>query len=209
MDPGRDRGDALVSIRLYVEGGGDSKKLKIACRKGFSQFLEKAGLAGRMPRIVACGGRENAYESFKTAQGTGDGQPMLLVDAEGPVLAAGPWQHLGARDGWNCPGGSTDHQCHLMVQVMESWFLADRNALTSFYGGRFKENALPGHRNIEQVPKQDVLRGLEDATRRTRKGPYSKGAHSFDLLGSLDPGRVEGAVAYAKRFLDALRNASA
>ncbi len=53
-----------MSIKLYVEGGGDSKTLKTAYRKGFRIFIEKAGLEGRMPSIVACGRRESAYEDF-------------------------------------------------------------------------------------------------------------------------------------------------
>lgn len=110
-----------MSIKLYVEGGGDSKALRTACRKGFRKFIEKAGLRGRMPRIVACGGRRNAFESFAIAQGAQGDYPFLLVDAEAPVAAAGPWQHLFSRDGWICPRGATDQQCHLMVQVMESW----------------------------------------------------------------------------------------
>lgn len=42
-------------MKIYVEGGGDSKELKTRCRRGFSNFFEKAGLKGRMPRVVACG----------------------------------------------------------------------------------------------------------------------------------------------------------
>ena len=50
----------MVELHLYVEGGGDSKVLRTACRRGFSEFLAKAGLQGHMPRIVACGGRSQA-----------------------------------------------------------------------------------------------------------------------------------------------------
>ena len=57
----------MVTIKLYVEGGGDSKALKTACRKGFRKFIEKAGLMGNMPKIVACGGRQKAYQSFRKA----------------------------------------------------------------------------------------------------------------------------------------------
>jgi len=195
----------LVIIKLYVEGGGDSKALKTACRKGFHQFLEKAGLKGRMPKVVACGSRRNAYESFETAQCKSDGLPMLLVDAEAPVTEMSPWQHLRNRDGWSCPCGASDAQCHLMVQVMESWLLADREALVSFYGQNFRENALPKNENIEQVLKLDVFRGLEHATCNTRKGQYSKGSHSFSVLGLLDPARVEGRSLHARRLLDTLR----
>ena len=51
-----------MSIRLYVEGGDESKTLKTACRKGFRSFLENAGLTGRLPRIVAGGSRRNAID---------------------------------------------------------------------------------------------------------------------------------------------------
>lgn len=194
-----------MSTKLYVEGGGDSKALRTACRKGFRKLLEKAGLGGRMPRIVACGGRKAAYDDFVTSLRTGDCVPMLLVDAEGPALAAKPWEHLRARDQWTRPEGAADEQCHLMVQVMESWFLADREALATFYGQGFKRAALPKNPMIEQVPKQDVMRALANATGETRKGSYSKGAHSFDVLAALDPRRVEDASPHAKRLLDALR----
>ncbi|WP_156013419.1 hypothetical protein [Thioalkalivibrio sp. HK1] len=46
-----------MKIKIYVEGGGDIKVLKTKCRKGFRNFFRKAGLDGRMPRVVACGGR--------------------------------------------------------------------------------------------------------------------------------------------------------
>ena len=197
----------MVSTRLYVEGGGDSKALRTACREGFRKFIEKTGMTGRMLRIVACGGRQNAYESFATAhaQVTGAGPPMLLVDAEEPVTATGPWAHLGARDGWTRPAGATDDQCHLMVQVMESWFLADRPALGDFFGQRFQESALPGNPHVEAVAKSDILDGLERASRATNKGEYAKGKHSFEILARVDPAKVSAAAPYAKRFLDILR----
>jgi len=84
----------VVTVRLYVEGGGDSKRLKTQCRRGFRKFIEKAGLQGRMPRIVACGGRQRAYDSFATALAAGTSTPMLLVDAERRVTDASAWEHL-------------------------------------------------------------------------------------------------------------------
>jgi hypothetical protein len=35
-------------VKLYVEGGGDYKDLQIECWRGFCEFLEKAGLKGKM-----------------------------------------------------------------------------------------------------------------------------------------------------------------
>ncbi len=126
------------------------------------------------------------------------------MDAEGPVGEAGSWQHLKARDGWNCPAGATDDQCHLMVEVMGSWFLADRKALGEFYGQGYQENALSPNQQIEQISKEDVLDGLVQATRSTTKGRYDKGAHSFEILAKLDPAKVKNASPYANRFIEAL-----
>lgn len=195
----------MVSIKLYVEGGGDSKHLKTQCRRGFSKFIERAGLEGRMPRIVACGGREKAYDSFKTALEDGTVVPMLLVDAEEPVTLSDSWQHLSDRDGWDRPDGARGDHCHLMVQVMESWFLADRPALAAFYGHGFRENSLPGNLRVEEIRKDNVLRGLKAAAKSTTKGSYDKGAHSFAILGGIDPAVVESVAPAAKGFLDVLR----
>ena len=157
-----------------------------------------------MPRIVACGGRNNAYDSFKTGHASKVAKAMLLVDAEEAVTASGTWQHLKSRDGWDRPRGATDDQCHLMVQVMESWFLADPNALQAYFGQGFRRQALPANPNVEQVLKQDVLSGLERASDGTGKGRYRKGADSFGILMWLDPAKVRKGSCYADRFVKSL-----
>ena len=157
-----------------------------------------------MPRIVACGSRRNAYESFEAAHASQDGDAMLLVDAEATVTSQGPWQHLKVRDGWERPEGATDEQCHLMVQVMESWFLADADTLSSFYGQGFRKQDLSPNPRVEDVSKHDVLASLARATRDTGKGIYNKGADSFAILENLDPARVRSASPYADRLISAL-----
>ncbi len=87
---------------------------------------------------------------------------------------------------------------------MESWFLADADAVESYYGRGFRRQALPQNPNVEQVPTQDVLRGLGGATRRTPKGRYSKGKHAFELLERIDPAKVRAASPYADRFIGAI-----
>lgn len=196
-----------MSVKVYVEGGGDSNPLRTACRQGFSAFIRKMGLAGRMPSIVACGSRENAFDRFRTAVANKQ-TALLLIDAEGPVTATGPWQHLKRQNNWNRPQAVTDDQCHLMVQVMESWFLADVGALESFYGQNFRKSALPQNPMIEEVSKQGVETGLEQATRNTSKGKYNKGRHSFEILAELDPAEVRRKSPYADRFLSELEQQS-
>ena len=56
-----------MNLKVYVEGGGDGRELHSKCRQGFRSFFCKAGLAGRMPRVIACGGRQKAYEAKLTA----------------------------------------------------------------------------------------------------------------------------------------------
>ena len=198
-----------MSVKLFVEGGGNSKVLKTACRRGFSIFIEKAGAKDRMPRIVASGSRDQAYDQFKTAHVQQNEVAMLLVDAEGPVTSADSWQHLESCDSWIRPTRATNDQCHLMVQVMESWFLADREALANFYQQGFRPNALPGNpRQIEHIPKKNVEDGLDRATRATTRGRYHKGRHSFEILASLDPPKVANASPHAKRFIQALLSLS-
>ena len=87
---------------------------------------------------------------------------------------------------------------------MESWFLADADALESFYGSGFRKQYLSGNPNVEQFPKQDVLNRLDRATRNTSKGRYRKGKHGFAILELLDPAKVKGASRFADRFLGAL-----
>ena len=94
----------MVAVRLYVEGGGDTNRLRTACRRGFREFFLKAGLAGSMPRIIASGSRRSVYEDFCTAiSQSGDVCVCLLVDSEEAVAdGEGPWDHLKKRqaDQW-------------------------------------------------------------------------------------------------------------
>jgi len=198
-----------VSTRLYVEGGGDRKPARTKCRQAFQAFLRKAGLEGRLPRIFASGGRQQAYDDFRHALGASraDDSVVLLVDSEGLVATrAGPWRHLKDRDGWDKPDGATDDHVHLMVQCMEAWFLADRAALAGYFGDGFSENSFPRRPDVEEVSKQDLERGLNAATRNSRpKGAYRKDRDSFAILADLDPHKVACASPHAKRFLEALR----
>ena len=195
-----------MSATIYVEGGGNYKDLKISCRQGFRKFFEKAGLADsrRMPTIVPCGGRQNAYNRFRGALSKGNRDAILLVDSEGPVTALSPWLHLKARDNWDRPNGATEEQCHLMVQVMETWFLADREALQTHYGQGFRAPALPQNPNIEDISKDDVLAGLNRAARDTGKGAYNKSSDSFTILEKLDPAKVRQRSGYADQLILAL-----
>ena len=195
----------MVRVKVYVEGGGETRHQRRNLRKAFAQFVEKAGLRGNMPRVIACGPRAAAFDDFKDGHREPGSIAILLVDSEGPVTADTPWQHLQDRDGWDRPPHTDTDQCHLMVQVMESWFVADREALADFYGSGFRSSAIPQWPEIEEVPKMDVLSRLRQATSSTRNGSYRKGRHGFEMLGQLDPNRVMKASPHATRFVNSLQ----
>ena len=203
----------MVKVRLFVEGGGTSKAQNSVCRRDFRKFIEKAKLTVRNLEVVLCGSRTDAFEDFKNAPAEKLSLVLLLVDAERPVKAPvadpKPWEHLKENpDNWNRPRIATDDQCHLMVQIMESWFLADVEALEKYYGQGFRQSALPRNPKIEAVPKQDIIKGLEQATRATRKKNYNKGKHSFEILALLDPAKVRKQSPYADRFFEELQRIS-
>ena len=134
----------MVTATLYIEGGGEGKDLRARFREGWKKFFDSAGVGGRT-KIVRGAGRRQTFDRFATAvSDSSPGMiPFLLVDSEGPVVPEhSVWQHLHARDGWPRPEGAGDDRAFLMVQVMETWFLADREALRSYFGTGFGENAL-------------------------------------------------------------------
>jgi len=197
----------VSEIRVYVEGGGDGKDTKAAMRQGFGRFLcevREAARAGRVHwSVIACGGRGATYDAFRTALRTHtDAVNILLVDAEGPV-SANSVAHMRKRDGWELPNASDEH-CHLMVQLMEAWLIADTDALASYYGQGFRPNAIPASPNVERVAKADVERSLAAATRETTKGEYHKTRHAPAILGLLDAALVRRAAPHCERLFSRL-----
>lgn len=204
--------------KLFVEGGGNNNDpLAKECREGFTKLLQKTALKGslpregRLPRVIPCGGRAAAFRDFSAAlsRATKDDRFFLLVDSEDPVVdsedpvqSPSAWQHVAKRqrDKWSKPAGAKEEQLHLMVQCMETWFLADREALKKTFP-TIDESALPKETvPIEQLDPEKLRQALN---RAFLKG-YSKGDHSFKILAALDPAKIRAASPWAERFFDTL-----
>ena len=212
-------------MKIFVEGGGktDSAALRTSCRKSFGVFLRKV-LAQRPScrlriEIVVAGSRGEAFNKFCAALAGGDHDVLLLVDSEDVITnldastnqTLDPWQHLssGTTPLPSRPRNVTNDQAQLMGVTMETWLVADAPTLATHYGRGFAANRLPGHAQLEQVPKQLLNSGLKAATSATGKGAYAKGGkhdHSFELLEKLDPVPVEAKLPHAKRLFDFLRS---
>ena len=192
-------------VRIYVEGG--SSEIADVFRKAWVQFFEKAGLKNQMPRTISGEGRSQTFDLFKTAveRRSPDELLLLLLDSEDPIAPGrSNWEHLKWRDNFDKPAAAGDDDALLMVRVMETWIIADRQALQTFFPG-LRENHLPAWTKLEVVPKTDVIAALERATAGCKRH-YAKGRLSFELLAIVNPLEVEQRCPAAKRMLDRLRS---
>lgn len=194
-----------MSATLYLEGGGsgpDSKALQSRCREGFRKLLEKCDFKLRMPRTFACGGRASAFDDFKTAhrnKAAGD-YVAMLIDSEDPLAdLEAAWEHLTLRpgDNWEQTAGATDEQVLFMTTCMETWIVADREALRKHYGSKLQSSALPPLTNLEARGRHDVQDGLAHATRNCSNA-YTKGKRSFEVLAKLTPEVLDQLPSFAR-----------
>ena len=155
-------------------------------RSGFRKFFGEH----RRITLVAGGNKPETEKDF--IDGTREHPEslvLMLIDSDGPLSHRRP-----------------DPTRFFMVQVMESWFLADREALAKYFGDGFKAKALPGSPNaIESIPKQDVKRGLDNATRPCHKVKYSLGKVGYgrELLSRINPILVRAASPECERLFQA------
>ncbi|MEH2248020.1 DUF4276 family protein [Nostoc sp.] len=229
-----------MNIYIYIEGAGDEDDIELlpttrqgfrsgirsgketttGLRQGFIKFFQELyDIAGENIKIftVMCGSRRNAYEDFKTAL---ESQPeafnVLLIDAESPVdSTVTPWEHLINRTEdhpWILDAlNFDDEQCHLMVQTMEAWFIADIDALREFYGEEFREDGIERlmaqYQNVEQISKETLYIQLKTATRHSKNGKYekrTKRTHAPKLLALLNVAKVRQASPYCDRLFTTL-----
>lgn len=198
----------VKEIRLYIEGGGDTKNTKFLIHQGFNKFFRQlAEIAQNRSvkwKIIVCGSRNNAFRDFKIAlKAHPKAFNVLLVDAEAPVKTTNACQHLKQSDNWDL-AHIDEEQCHLMVQTMEAWLIADIETLKKFYGREFKENVLPKNPNVEQIDKKQLEPSLKAATRKTSKGEYHKIQHASKLLALLNVNQVRAVAPHCDRIFTVL-----
>jgi hypothetical protein len=178
-------------MKLYLEG---EKHL----RPAMSQFIQKATGNRISIKVITSGPRDEAISHFVKDSGS-----LLLIDSEGEELT-----DLSARLASRISSTDALNQAFFMVQVMETWFLADKQTLAKYFGQGFNPNALPKNPNVECIPKQDIIHGLQEATRRSKKGEYRKTKHDAALLGLVDHATVYRACPNFARLITYLREQS-
>jgi hypothetical protein len=179
----------VTEIRIYYEGDGRLKP-------GFSQFFNQLRTRAEARRcrfqLITGGSGSTACRDFSLALETHpDAWNILLKDSEGPH-SGNLSESLCREQGWD---KSRRESIFWMVEMMESWFHADKDALREFYGPNFKRNALKANPKVEEIRKVDLVKGLKKATKDTQKGDYvdNKTSHGPKLLAAIDPEKVQTA----------------
>jgi Domain of unknown function (DUF4276) len=167
-------------IRIYFEG---DKSLKAGFDAFFREIREQAYGAKCRVSIVAKGGTPERDLSIALRKHPAAWN-ILLRDSEGPLNQDLP----------------TSDSIFWMVEMMESWFHADKDALERYYRNGFRRDALKPNPNVEEIPKQDLIDGLKAATKDTTKGKYHKTKHAPALLQSITPALVRKAAPNCERL---------
>ncbi len=201
----------VKEIQIFIEGGSkgqdrfSSQKLRI----GFASFLNELAVMAREKQIRfninICGSTDQTFRIFQGANNKANNSFLcFLVDSDKPLEDDDtPKNFLQREKNWSFEN-IKDEQCHLMVQIMESWFLADVETLKSFYGQNFKHNAIPKQPNVEKIAKLDVENSLDKATNKTTKGKYHKIKHGADLLSKIETAKVREKSAHCNRLFETI-----
>jgi Domain of unknown function (DUF4276) len=204
----------VKELHIHCEGGGKGFGVTEPLRNGMRAFLKPLyDLASQKKVRITLTfhrGRDQAYKQFLSAMNDfPDIFHVLLVDTEAPVTnqeaLQNPWVHLCEKDGW-CLHQDKPDRCYLMVQAMEAWFMADKDALKEFYKQGFNVNALPANPRIEEIPKDQLEPSLKRASKTTTKGEYHKIKHGGKLLEVIRSTEVRKASPHCNRLFTTLEN---
>ena len=199
----------VKEVIIYIEGDTKQKGKgnAITLRQGFREFFKDLAEEIKVPiDLKLVGARELTIKIFLSElEFFPQSFSVLLVDAEGEIDEKDTvktfLQKISPKFNFK---NVKDEQCHLMVQVMESWFLADKEKLAEFYGKGFNINALPKNKNVEEIVKSDVEAGLKNAVRGTLKKEYKKGEHAGEILRIIDSNKVREAAPHCNKLFEAI-----
>ncbi|MBZ5606974.1 MAG: DUF4276 family protein [Acidobacteriia bacterium] len=183
-----------MEIRIYFEG---NKTL----RTGFRQFFRGLEAAARQARstIEFIAAKDGVSGYRKAIRSHPTSWNLLLKDSEQPMPLS-PVQ-LCERLGID---SARVNDVFWMVELMESWFLADPEALAAYYGQGFSTSAIGATQDVEQIPKAEVLNRLRQAISNTKKRKYDKIGHAPHLLERLSAGRVKERARHCRTLFETI-----
>ena len=192
-------------VNIHFEG---DKGLRPGFQKLLAKYISLCRQRGIKFRLVPGGSREETIKDFlRSCRNRQSHLNVLLIDSEGPI--SDTTNFIGSlRDArfWDRAVHCEDAQINFMVQAMEAWFVADRRALVSHFGGRFNVKALPSPQSAESIAPANLVdaiqRGLPRRGRRRRS--YDKVVDGAALLGLIDHAAVSRHCPQFRRLMDFL-----
>ena len=180
-------------------------------QQGFDAFFRELKEAARENKIsfkiIPSANTQSTYDEFiLSVENSPNSFNVLLVDSDEAIGEDESAQSFLQKKykKWKLQK-IEENQCHLMVQLMESWFFADKDKLAEFYGQNFNRNALSNNTNVEKIPKANIESGLANATRNTQKGEYHKTRHGAKLLELINPNKVRESAPHCERLFVTIR----
>jgi|HubBroStandDraft_3_1064219.scaffolds.fasta_scaffold24203_3 hypothetical protein len=186
----------VTELRIYFEGDA---RLKPGFRRFFGEIEQVATTRRcRLNWIATNGTPVDDYHSGLKANP--NAWNVLLLDSDTPADRA-------FAEMCRTKGLESSHAGSVfwMVQIMESWFLADLAALRTYFCDRFPEAAAKGNPKVEEIPKADVMSRLENAA----GGKYHKVRDGGKLLALIDSEKVRRAAPNCDRMFSAILKALA
>ncbi len=184
-----------MEIRIYFEG---TWTLKTSFRRFFAELQTAA--SGADSEIEFVPAKNGTRDYRKALRSHPNAWNILLKDSE---------EQMPQNPAALCERHGIDPKLvgdvFWMVELMESWFLADPEALAKYYGKDFLASAIGGTQDVEKIQKAVVLNRLKQASRNTQKGEYHKVKHAPHLLERLDPDRVQKHASHCRKLFDAVR----
>jgi hypothetical protein len=195
----------VKAIRIYFEG---DKRLRPGFRRFLSEIYNLAKTDGCLIEPpIAAGGRDSVVKDYMDALRTHpEAWNILILDSDASDNGR-LFDTLSSHSDWHPPGRIARplrESVFWMVQIMESWFLADIPTLKDYFGKGFRESAIRKSADVEIIPKREVYRRLDEAAKATKKGAYSRSKleNAAELLRRTQPDRVKKLSRNCRRIFD-------
>ena len=171
----------VKELRIYFEG---DKQLKPGLHSFLKEIVETARQERCRVRLIDANGTP-VQDFYNGVEANPNSWNVLLLDSEEPLKGCYRSKEIDAK---------YEGSVFWMVELMESWFLADIPRLSAFYGTRLEA----GNPKVEEIPKADVKAKMDKASGNT----YHKTKHAPKLLELIDPALVRKAAPNCDRMFN-------